>query len=114
MLRRFIEDNSCWIMLLLPIVLLLGIFIFKTLYWDQNLQGFQDHSHNESMRRMMNGDYPSDDRTFLTDMILHHQMAVDMAEHLLKYTKNPALIDMCNNIIRVQKREIVEMRELLN
>jgi uncharacterized protein (DUF305 family) len=50
---------------------------------------------------------------FLQDMIVHHQVAVDMSENLLKKTSNPALISLANEIIRTQKYEIWFMTQLL-
>lgn len=53
------------------------------------------------------------DEAFADGMIMHHEMAVDMAETILKYTDNDAIIEMANNIIQVQTQEISEMRAIL-
>jgi len=57
---------------------------------------------------------PQSDNEFLKDMIVHHQVAVDMSENLLKITKSPALIALANDIIRTQKYEIWLMKQWLN
>lgn len=53
------------------------------------------------------------DKIFLTDMIVHHQGAVDMAKALLKETKRPELQKMAKDIIEVQNKEIAQMESWL-
>lgn len=57
--------------------------------------------------------YPSDDKGYIKHMIHHHQVAVDMSEHLLKYTRDPRMISLCRDIIWLQKYEIWQMRNML-
>ena len=54
------------------------------------------------------------DRAFLTEMILHHQGAVLMAEEALKYAKHQEIKEMSNIIISAQNQEINQMKEWLN
>ncbi len=54
------------------------------------------------------------DKAFLTDMIVHHQGAVDMAKELQKGTKRPELQKMANDIIQVQTKEIDMMQKWLS
>jgi len=56
--------------------------------------------------------YVTDDQ-FLEHMIPHHQMAIDMAQQVLKYTKNPAILAMAREIIWTQQNEIWVMKALL-
>ena len=56
--------------------------------------------------------YISDDK-FLEHMIPHHQMGIDMAQQVLKYSKNPAIISIARDIIWAQQNEIWVMRALL-
>lgn len=49
------------------------------------------------------------DRDFLAGMIPHHQGAIDMAEVVLKYGKDPKVKQLARNIIRAQKQEIAMM-----
>ncbi len=46
------------------------------------------------------------EKTFLEDMIVHHQGAVDMSKELLKGTNKPELIEFANAIITAQSSEI--------
>lgn len=53
------------------------------------------------------------DLNFLTNMIPHHQGAIDSAEILLKHSKNKSLRTIAQNIITAQKAEIAEFKALL-
>ncbi len=51
------------------------------------------------------------EKTFITDMIPHHQGAVDMAKLLLEdKTIRPELVKFANDIIAAQEAEIVTMK----
>jgi hypothetical protein len=63
---------------------------------------------------MMRGiDHPDPDVAFVLGMIPHHQGAVDMAETVLKFGKDPKNQHFAREIIGTQTREIGEMREWL-
>ncbi len=49
------------------------------------------------------------DRSFIANMITHHQGAVDMAKLALKNAKHQELKDMANDIISAQEGEISQM-----
>jgi uncharacterized protein (DUF305 family) len=53
------------------------------------------------------------EKTFLQEMIVHHQGAVDMAKELLKGTTNPDLVKFANDIITVQSKEIEMQKQWL-
>ena len=55
------------------------------------------------------------DRAFLEDMVMHHRMAVMMANSLLsgRHTERPEPIAFAEEIIRTQNREIEQMERWL-
>ncbi len=63
----------------------------------------------------MNGKSGKDlEKAFITDMIPHHQGAVDMAKLLLQdKTIRPELVKFANDIITAQESEIRQMQEWL-
>ena len=54
------------------------------------------------------------DLEYLKHMIPHHQVAIDMSELLIPHTSNPIILNLCRNIIRIQKYEIWEMNMMLD
>lgn len=46
------------------------------------------------------------DKAFLSEMIVHHKGAVDMAKAVLATSKRPELIKLANDIISAQTKEI--------
>ena len=50
---------------------------------------------------------------FLTHMIEHHQVAIDMSKRLLLHTNHSYLMDFCNKLIIDQQGEIYYMNNLL-
>lgn len=79
-----------------------------------------DHSKMDGMKDMggmkhmdgmsMTGDTNYD---FAANMRMHHQMAVDMSEALLKNGKDPQLLQMARDIIAAQKKEIAVLDQWL-
>lgn len=51
------------------------------------------------------------DKAFIEEMIAHHQMAVMMANMLLRGTARPEMKQLAQNIITAQTKEINEMRK---
>ena len=51
------------------------------------------------------------DRSFVEEMIPHHQMAVMMATMLKNSTSRPEMIELAQNIIDAQTKEINNMRD---
>lgn len=54
------------------------------------------------------------DQAFAKGMIMHHQMAVDMAKDILEYTDYEEIRTMAQNIIDVQEQEIAQMEKIIN
>ncbi len=53
------------------------------------------------------------DREFLSEMIVHHEGAVDMAQAALRSAKHLEIKSMANDIISAQMREISQMKAWL-
>jgi uncharacterized protein (DUF305 family) len=78
-------------------------------------------NHDTSMKGMMmdmnanlvgkTGD--AFDKAFLSEMIVHHEGAVDMAKLVLTSSKRKEMIDLANAIITAQTKEIAQMKEWL-
>lgn len=79
-----------------------------------------DHSKMDGMKNMggmkhmdgmsMTGDT---DHDFAANMRMHHQMAVDMSQALLKNGKDPQLLQMARDIITAQQKEIAVLDQWL-
>lgn len=54
------------------------------------------------------------DQAFLTEMIVHHEGAVEMAEAALQHARHQELRDMADDIITAQTAEIAQMKTWLN
>ncbi len=69
---------------------------------------------NEKMHRDMMIAFTGDaDRDFVAGMIPHHQGAIDMAEVVLKYGKDPEIRTLAQEIIVAQQKEIARMKAWL-
>lgn len=69
---------------------------------------------NEKMHRDMMITFTGDaDRDFVAGMIPHHQGAIDMAEIVLKYGKDPKIRALADEIIAAQQKEIALMKAWL-
>ena len=68
----------------------------------------------ENMHNEMDIDLTGDpDVDFVKLMIPHHQSAIEMAQLVLKYGKDPEIRAIAEDVIREQEREIAELREWL-
>lgn len=65
------------------------------------------HDMNASLRGKTGDEL---DKTFLAEMIVHHQGAVDMAKMILN-SKHPELVKLGNDIITAQEKEIEMMKQ---
>ena len=79
---------------------------------DPAISAFQ--AVNEKMHRDMMITFTGDaDRDFVAGMIPHHQGAIDMAEVVLKYGKDPKIRKLAKEIIVAQNKEIAFMKAWL-
>ena len=51
------------------------------------------------------------DDEYINHMITHHEVAVIMSESQLRNSKNPMILDILRNIIRIQRYEILLMKD---
>ena len=69
---------------------------------------------NDNMHKSMDIKFTGDaDKDFLAAMIPHHQGAIDMAEVVVQYGKNPKVRQLAQEIITMQMKEIADMKQLL-
>ena len=71
-----------------------------------------------AMHGPMHANKPSQTKSveidFLSDMIPHHQGAIDSAKLLLESAKTPEIIALAENIIKAQEAEIAQFKELID
>lgn len=82
------------------------------------MSNMQHSTMNSAMQGMMTGLEgkigDEFDKAFLSEMIVHHQGAVEMAQAVLKKSQRPELIKLANDIISAQTREIDMMKNWQN
>lgn len=62
-------------------------------------------THNEQSNAMLEGAEPFD-RAFVDEMVPHHLGAINMAKVVLEDTRDPALKNLAETIIRAQQNEV--------
>ena len=81
---------------------------------DGTVMGGNNSSMSGAMASMMVGlqgktgdDF---DKAFISEMVMHHEGAVDMAEEALKNAKHQEIKNLANAIISAQNKEITDMK----
>lgn len=104
------------------------ITAMETMYQEIQASGEKNQEQAEAYRKaydtMMQGHHtghglgsvsqPSIDAAFAEGMLMHHQMAVDMAKDILEYTEESQVLELARQIIDTQEEEIKIMQEILN
>ena len=116
------NKNTIYIVVVLVLGILVGYLIWGTRDRGQDSHMMPDgtmmHDEDMSMDAMMH-DMMSElegkkgnefDQAFLSEMIVHHEGAVVMAQAVLENSKRPELIKLANNIIKAQTSEIEMMK----
>lgn len=116
------NKNTIYIVVALVLGVLVGYLVWGTRGGERSMHMMPDgtmmHDESMSMDAMMHdmmaeldgktGD--EFDQAFLSEMIVHHEGAVVMAEAVLEKSKRPELINLANNIIKAQTDEIQMMK----
>lgn len=71
---------------------------------------FEDGAHGH---HMPDSNPATVDEAFADGMMMHHQMAVDMARSILEYTDEEEVTQLANAIIEQQEEEISHMKDIL-
>jgi uncharacterized protein (DUF305 family) len=70
------------------------------------------HSQMDEMTSSLQGKKgEAFDKAFISEMIIHHQGAVDMAKMALENALHQEIKDLATAIIEAQEREIAQMKE---
>lgn len=81
---------------------------------DGTVMGGTNSSMSGMMASMMEGlngkTGDNFDKAFLSEMVMHHEGAVDMAEAALKSAKHQEIKTLSNAIITAQNKEIADMK----
>lgn len=85
---------------------------------DGTIMGGGDHMSMEEMMTSMNAEIEGKsgdvfDQAFLSEMIVHHQGAVEMANLALTNAKHQEIKDLAKGIIAAQNKEITDMKAWL-
>lgn len=81
----------------------------ETEYLNAYNKILEDHQASHSMSTPN-----SVEEAFAEGMIMHHDMAIQMAEIILQYTENEEIRNMAQNIIDMQTKEIAQLKEHVN
>lgn len=116
------NKNTIYIVVALVLGILVGYLIWGTNASQRSMHMMPDgtmmHDESMSMDAMMH-DMMSElegkkgdefDQAFLSEMIVHHEGAVVMAQAVLQNSKRPELIKLANDIIKAQTSEIEMMK----
>ena len=82
-----------------------------TMSHEMTMPGIVSDADMATIRAAKDADF---DRLFLTHMVAHHEGAIEMAQDVLKTSKNADVIALANSIITSQTAEIEEMQAMLN
>jgi uncharacterized protein (DUF305 family) len=78
--------------------------------------GHTDHSHEEDQAPVISGEpaaYNADDIAFATNMVPHHEQAIELSALVPERSTNPEVIGLAQAIASVQEPEIATMKAFL-
>lgn len=77
-------------------------------HFDPNLiHNYNNNNHNNHNKILT-------DKQYMKHMIPHHDVAITMAERVIKYSTNPSMIDFAYGVIKNQRYEIWLMRQYID
>jgi uncharacterized protein (DUF305 family) len=89
----------------------------KTAYMKSVFQFYEPEVDNPNLGHISLSTFTSrpimTDKQFMTNMIAHHQMAVNMCKSMLEHTSNNIIIDLCYDIIKEETKEISQMQHTM-
>jgi uncharacterized protein (DUF305 family) len=71
-------------------------------------------NYRKMMPRLEQYNGTSKDRAYLEGMIMHHNIAIMMAQQVLKLNPRDEVVQLANEIVRTQNDEVKLMRQLLS
>ncbi len=119
------NKNTIYIIVALVLGLVVGYFVWGTRGGEREMHMMPDgtmmNDEVMSMSGMMDGMMAEldgktgdeFDKAFLSEMIVHHEGAVVMAEAVLENSKKPELLNLAKDIIKAQTSEIAQMKTWL-
>lgn len=87
--------------------------VYRPLKRDKQFHKAMNRMETLYLSNQQNISIYNNDKDFLSDMIYHHQIAVEMAIHHKSHTINPAIQVLLRNIIWHQSKEIWHMVMIL-
>ncbi|CAN5150176.1 DUF305 domain-containing protein [soil metagenome] len=78
--------------------------------------GHTDHSHEDDQAPVISGEpaaYNADDITFASNMVPHHEQAIELSALVPERSTNPEVIQLAQTIASVQEPEIATMKAFL-
>ena len=119
------QNNTVYIVVALVLGVLVGYLVWGTNGGERSAHMMPDgtmmNDEVMSMSGMMDGMMAEldgktgdeFDKAFLSEMIIHHEGAVDMANAVLENSKRPELLNLAKDIIKAQTSEIAQMKTWL-
>lgn len=91
------------------------VFMMSACSTPSSSDGHTDHSHSEASPAIsaQPAGFNADDVKFATEMMPHHQQAIEMSALVPDRTTNPAVLELAKNIAAAQAPEIETFKALL-
>lgn len=103
------KNNTVFVSLLsVSVGLLVGYVLWGATSHNMDMSmDSQMHTMSNSLKGKTGDEF---DKAFLSEMVIHHEGAVIMAEDVLATSKRPELLTLAKDIISAQTKEINQMK----